>query len=183
MFVGNLWILLKSQFAKTPVFPSIGVAELNEIPVRGGKLFNYPKPQDHCITIHTSEREYVAYSQKCTHLSCAVYCSAKNDRLECLCHQGFFSVTDGSVLQSPPLEARQFGVRSAMPAVFPTHQETLQLRIVSLLHGRFPLRIKSIMSMRSLVLVFDALAKECGLAMKMEEGFALVRDFTKELRA
>jgi hypothetical protein len=30
--------------------------------------------------------------------------------------------------------------------------------------------------------VFDALAKECSLAMKMEEGFGLVRDFTKELK-
>jgi hypothetical protein len=31
--------------------------------------------------------------------------------------------------------------------------------------------------------VFDALAKECGLAMKMDEGFGLVRDFTKGLKA
>jgi len=38
----------------------------------------------------------------CTHLSCAVYFSAKEDRLECPCHQGFFSVRDGSVLQGPP---------------------------------------------------------------------------------
>lgn len=30
--------------------------------------------------------------------------------------------------------------------------------------------------------VFDALAKECALAMKMEEGFALVRDFTGTLK-
>lgn len=48
------------------------------------------------------EEEYVAYTQKCTHLSCAVYYSAKNDRLECPCHQGFFSVKNGSVLQGPP---------------------------------------------------------------------------------
>ena len=78
------------------------IAEIDEIPVRGVKLFNYPTPQDHCIMIRTSEDEYVAYSQKCTHLSCAVYYSAKNDRLECPCHQGFFSVKDGSVLQGPP---------------------------------------------------------------------------------
>jgi len=57
---------------------------------------------DRCILVRTSEEEYVAYSQKCTHLSCAVYSSAKNDRLECPCHQGFFSIKDGSVLQGPP---------------------------------------------------------------------------------
>jgi arsenite oxidase small subunit len=77
------------------------VAELNEIPVRDVKLFTYP-PQDHYFMIRTSDEEYVAYSQKCTHLSCAVHYSAKNDRLECPCHQGFFSVKGGSVLQGPP---------------------------------------------------------------------------------
>ncbi|HEY6128637.1 MAG TPA: ubiquinol-cytochrome c reductase iron-sulfur subunit [Candidatus Acidoferrum sp.] len=102
MFVGNLWILMKSRFTKNPAFPSIQVAELGEIPIRGVKLFNYPTPQDHCIMIRRSEEEYVAYSQKCTHLSCAVYYSSQNDRLECPCHQGFFSVKDGSVLQGPP---------------------------------------------------------------------------------
>jgi Rieske Fe-S protein len=102
MFVGNLWILVKAYFTRTPSLPSVVVAEVGEIPVRGVKLFTYPTPQDHCILIRTGEEEYVAYSQKCTHLSCAVYFSAKEDRLECPCHQGFFSVKDGSVLQGPP---------------------------------------------------------------------------------
>ncbi len=102
MFVGNLWILVKAYFAKAASFPSVAVAEMGEIPVRGVKLFTYPTERDHCILIRASEEEYVAYSQKCTHLSCAVYFSAKEDRLECPCHQGFFSVRDGSVLQGPP---------------------------------------------------------------------------------
>lgn len=102
MFVGNLWILAKTYFAKTPSFPLVDVGEVGEIPIRGVKLFSYPTPKDHCILVRTGEEEYVAYSQKCTHLSCAVYFSANEDRLECPCHQGFFSVRDGSVLQGPP---------------------------------------------------------------------------------
>lgn len=102
MFVGNLWIVLKSYLAKKPVYPVSEVAAIGEIPVRGVKLFSYPTAQDNCIMVRTGEDEYVAYSQKCTHLSCAVYYSAKNDRLECPCHQGFFSIKDGSVLQGPP---------------------------------------------------------------------------------
>ena len=102
MFVGNLWILAKAYFAKAVLFPSVALGEMGEIPVRGVKLFAYPTPQDRCILIRTGEEEYVAYSQKCTHLSCAVYFSAKEDRLECPCHKGFFSVRDGSVLQGPP---------------------------------------------------------------------------------
>jgi Rieske Fe-S protein len=102
MFVGNLWILAKTYFAKTPSFPFVDIGEVGEIPVRGVKLFSYPTSNDRCILVRTGEDEYVAYSQKCTHLSCAVYFSAKEDRLECPCHQGFFSVRDGSVLQGPP---------------------------------------------------------------------------------
>jgi Rieske Fe-S protein len=102
MFAGNLWILAKTFFVKTPEFPSTVVAELGEIPVGGVKLFTYPAPQDHCILVRTGDDEYVAYSQKCTHLSCAVYYSAQQGRLECPCHQGYFSIKDGSVLQGPP---------------------------------------------------------------------------------
>ncbi|MGA8143375.1 MAG: ubiquinol-cytochrome c reductase iron-sulfur subunit [Candidatus Acidiferrales bacterium] len=102
MFVGNLWILVKARLTRTPSFPSVAVGEVGAIPVRGVKLFTYPTPLDHCILIRTGEEEYVAYSQKCTHLSCAVYFSAKDNRLECPCHEGFFSTKDGSVLQGPP---------------------------------------------------------------------------------
>ena len=102
MFVGNLWILVKSRFVKASQFSGVEIAQVGEIPVRGVKLFTYPTAQDHCIMIRTGEDEYVAYSQKCTHLSCAVYYSAKHNRLECPCHQGFFSIKDGSVLQGPP---------------------------------------------------------------------------------
>jgi len=102
MFVGNLWIVLKSYLSKKSSYPALDIASIGEIPVRGVKLFSYPTPQDRCIMVRTGEEEYVAYSQKCTHLSCAVYYSVKNDRLECPCHQGFFSIKDGSVLQGPP---------------------------------------------------------------------------------
>ena len=102
MFVGNLWILVRSLFYRPPVYPEQPVAQLGEMPVGAVKLFTYPSERDHCILIRTGEDEYVSYSQKCTHLSCAVYYSPRNNRLECPCHQGFFSITDGSVLQGPP---------------------------------------------------------------------------------
>jgi nitrite reductase/ring-hydroxylating ferredoxin subunit len=102
MFVGNLWILVRSMFSKAPSYPHQTVARLGEIPVGGVKLFTYPTKDDHCILVRTSENEHVSYSQKCTHLSCAVYYSQEGNRLECPCHKGFFSITDGSVLQGPP---------------------------------------------------------------------------------
>ncbi len=102
MFAGNLWILLRSWLRKAPEYPRRTIAEASEIPVGGVKLFQYPKPADQCIIIRAADATYVAYSQKCTHLSCAVFYAREHDRLECPCHQGYFSVTDGSVLQGPP---------------------------------------------------------------------------------
>jgi Rieske Fe-S protein len=81
------------------------VAKVGEIPVGGVKIFQYPGPQDNCLLVRKAVDEYVAYSQKCTHLSCAVYYSQKNNRLECPCHEGYFSIDDGHVLQGPPPRA------------------------------------------------------------------------------
>ena len=102
MFAGNVWILVRSWLHKAPVYARSAVARIGEIPVGGVKLFQYPKQGDQCIMVRTAEDTYVAYSQKCTHLSCAVYYSREQDRLECPCHQGYFSIRDGSVLQGPP---------------------------------------------------------------------------------
>ncbi len=102
MFVGNLWILVRSWFSHRASYPAATVARIDEIPVGGVKLFPYPTPQEQCIMVRTAATEYVAYSQKCTHLSCAVFYSREKNRLECPCHNGAFSVKDGSVLQGPP---------------------------------------------------------------------------------
>jgi len=102
MFVGNLWILVKSWLTKTPVYPLRSIAKLGEIPVGGSKLFNYPTAADPCILVRTGETELAAFSQKCTHLSCAVYYKHEGNRFECPCHEGYFAAQDGRVLQGPP---------------------------------------------------------------------------------
>jgi nitrite reductase/ring-hydroxylating ferredoxin subunit len=102
MMVGNLWILAKSALHREPSFPRVAIAAMDDIPVGGVKTFSYPSADDPCILIRTAADNFVAFSQKCTHLSCAVYYENERSRLECPCHQGFFSVTDGSVLQGPP---------------------------------------------------------------------------------
>lgn len=103
MFVGNLWILVRARWRRPPPsHPRMVVARAGEIPVGGAKVFRYPGPEDPCLLLRTSEDAYVAYSQKCTHLSCAVYYARDRNRLECPCHEGYFAVEDGRVLQGPP---------------------------------------------------------------------------------
>jgi nitrite reductase/ring-hydroxylating ferredoxin subunit len=103
MFAGNVWIWAKSLIRRAaPALEPMRIAGASEIPVGGVKLFAYPRPNDHAILVRLAEDKFAAYSQKCTHLSCAVYYSKENNRLECPCHEGYFSIEDGRVLQGPP---------------------------------------------------------------------------------
>jgi Rieske Fe-S protein len=102
MAAGNLWILAKNLMRRAPAYPVRSIASVEDLPVGGVKLFNYPSAGDPCILVRPSADTYVAYSQVCTHLSCAVYFSPASQRLECPCHQGSFSVADGSVIAGPP---------------------------------------------------------------------------------
>jgi Rieske Fe-S protein len=102
MFAGNVWILLRSAFNKTPTYSGKFICRANDVPVGGIWLFRYPTEKDPCILIRPEEDTFVAFSQKCTHLSCAVFYSRENNRLECPCHEGYFSVRNGDVLQGPP---------------------------------------------------------------------------------
>jgi len=102
MAAGNVWILAKSLMYRAPVYPMRAVAALGEIPVGGVKLFNYPSAADPCIMIRTADDTYVAYSQICTHLSCAVFYSQASKNIEGPCHKGVFAADTGAVLAGPP---------------------------------------------------------------------------------
>jgi len=54
------------------------------------------------VRVRTSDGQYHAYGQKCTHLSCPVYFEQQRQRLECPCHEGGFDVQTGNVLYGPP---------------------------------------------------------------------------------
>ena len=64
--------------------------------------FRYPTERDTAILVRSSDGEYHAYGQKCTHLSCPVYFERATNRLECPCHQGAYDVGTGGVLFGPP---------------------------------------------------------------------------------
>jgi nitrite reductase/ring-hydroxylating ferredoxin subunit len=104
MLVGNAWIWAKSLLDRghSAALPVMAVAKSADVPAGGVKLFRYPTPQDACILVRKQDGQLVAYSQKCTHLSCAVYYSKDKNRLECPCHEGYFSIETGRVLQGPP---------------------------------------------------------------------------------
>ena len=72
------------------------------LPVGHAHYFNYPSPEDQAMLLHLPNGEFVAYSQKCTHLSCAVYYQPDQTRLYCPCHDGVFSPATGGPIAGPP---------------------------------------------------------------------------------
>lgn len=100
--VGQFWIALKSLLGRhTPPGPR-PVARLDQIPVGGSLVFRYPDEPDICLLLRPSEGRLLAFSQKCTHLSCAVVPEAGTGRLHCPCHHGYFDAQSGRPLAGPP---------------------------------------------------------------------------------
>ena len=53
MLVGNLWILARSLFYRSPAYSPQSIAVKGEVAVGGVKLFAYPTAEDPCILIRT----------------------------------------------------------------------------------------------------------------------------------
>ena len=103
MVAGNGWILLKAITAEErSEWPQAVIGQASQIEAGTVRFFTYPESTDPCILVRRTNGEFAAFSQKCTHLSCAVYYAPQKDRLECPCHEGYFSAANGRVLQGPP---------------------------------------------------------------------------------
>ncbi len=93
------WSKLKRNYRE---FEPKFIKNYDSMIARKPYLFNYPRDNDPCILIKRFDGELVAYSQRCTHLSCPVQYKEDKDILYCPCHNGAFSIKDGSVIQGPP---------------------------------------------------------------------------------
>jgi len=100
---GQVWIAFENLRRKRSGRPPIRrIAKLDAIPIGGAITFAYPEPHDDSILVRTSADRFVAYGQKCTHLSCAVTPQPENNRLQCPCHHGFFDLATGAPTAGPP---------------------------------------------------------------------------------
>jgi len=83
-------------------FSSVRIAGAAEVPPGGSLLFRYPTDADPCILVRERNGVLAAYSQVCTHLSCAVIYRPEEDTLFCPCHHGYFAPDDGRPTAGPP---------------------------------------------------------------------------------
>jgi Rieske Fe-S protein len=105
LFTGQAGVLAKSWWdkrkpaEKTSPFRIIG---RDDLAVGGSYVFTLPEKNEPIILIRLTEKEYVAYSQKCTHLQCPVIWRQDESKILCPCHHGAFNVKTGEVLYGPP---------------------------------------------------------------------------------
>jgi nitrite reductase/ring-hydroxylating ferredoxin subunit len=97
------WITaLAGRLIRTSNFPERLIGSANTLDEQRSLLFRYPTEQDPCIAVRTPQGKLVAYSQVCTHLSCAVVYSRSDNKLLCPCHKGVFNVIEGAPIGGPP---------------------------------------------------------------------------------
>jgi nitrite reductase/ring-hydroxylating ferredoxin subunit len=101
--VGQFWIIARNFWRqRLGELPLRQIGTADQIPIGGALTFSYPEPQDTCILVRPDEKTFVAFSQKCTHLSCAVVPEMKQGRFHCPCHEGYFDLVTGSPIAGPP---------------------------------------------------------------------------------
>ncbi len=101
--VGQVWIAAQNFLRRRRGRPPVRrIAAVNAVPVGGALTFAYPEPHDACLLVRIAEDRFVAYSQKCTHLSCAVTPRPQENCLHCPCHNGFFDLATGTPTAGPP---------------------------------------------------------------------------------
>lgn len=101
--VGQFWIGVQNYIRRRRGKPAVmKIALVAEVEQGAVLTFNYTAEHDPCVLVRTGEAAFVAYGQKCTHLSCAVVPDAKSDCIHCPCHEGRFDLDTGRPTAGPP---------------------------------------------------------------------------------
>ena len=99
---GQCWIAAASALREKGPFPRLRVTSVAELEARRVVEFRYPDEHEPCLALCLGAGRYVAYGQKCSHLSCAVVPDLDKGELHCPCHNGSFEAATGQPTAGPP---------------------------------------------------------------------------------
>jgi nitrite reductase/ring-hydroxylating ferredoxin subunit len=102
LFVATTTLAAVGTVRSTPSEHAVAVARIGELAEDEWRVFNYPDEFGQGILVNLPGKGLVAYSDVCTHLSCAVLYQAEDRKFHCPCHEGFFDAYTGDVLAGPP---------------------------------------------------------------------------------
>ncbi len=101
--LGQVTIGIQNWYRKRSGQPPVKrIASVDEIAVGGAVSFIYPDEHEPCLLMRLSSSEFVAFNQKCTHLSCAVIPQPGEGSFYCPCHEGRFDLRTGAPTAGPP---------------------------------------------------------------------------------
>ena len=101
--VGQLWLVAQNWYRARSGQPAIQrIASVDEVAVGGAVRFTYPDEHEPCLLVRLTASEFVAFNQKCTHLSCAVIPRPAERCFFCPCHEGRFDLRTGQPTAGPP---------------------------------------------------------------------------------
>lgn len=102
-FVGQIWIGIQNFIRRRRGRPPITrIATLSTLAVGDTLIFRYPDVHDDCVLVRSDENTLLAFSQKCTHLACAVIPRPEQNTIHCPCHAGYFDLKTGRPIAGPP---------------------------------------------------------------------------------
>jgi len=82
--------------------PIVRIAALDDLAIGAALVFHYPNEHEPCLLVRVNASEFVAFNQKCTHLSCAVIPQPQHNSFFCPCHEGRFDLRTGAPTAGPP---------------------------------------------------------------------------------
>jgi len=101
--VGQWWIGLQNWWRRRDAqLPVHRITSIDAVAVGSALTFTYPDAHEPCLLVRPSADEFVAFSQKCTHLSCAVIPRPAEGSFYCPCHEGRFDLRTGVPTAGPP---------------------------------------------------------------------------------
>jgi Rieske Fe-S protein len=101
--VGQLWIAAQNWYRRRSGQPLVQrIASADDLVVGAAIGFTYPDEHEPCLLVRLTSTEFVAFGQKCTHLSCAVIPRPEEGSFYCPCHEGRFDLRTGVPTAGPP---------------------------------------------------------------------------------
>ena len=100
---GQLWIAVQNWYRRrSGGFAIQRITSVDDIAVGAAVAFTYPDEHEPCVLVRLTTNEFVAFGQKCTHLSCAVIPRPAEGSFYCPCHEGRFDLRTGVPTAGPP---------------------------------------------------------------------------------
>ncbi len=103
LFVATAALTLIGQLRAPTTDPTVAIARVGELAENQSKVFDYPDQYSQGILVNLPGKGLVAYSDVCTHLSCAVLFQPSAGKFHCPCHEGSFDASTGNALAGPPI--------------------------------------------------------------------------------